>query len=331
MKASLQLREDHQAPIVKAKVPFSLLNLPLTSSIAAGDPADLQLGIATAFISGPTIHLNYRPNNGKTPFAVSVRVGAGEMGSPVGSAIVMKAEVGSGTPRFSIVFKPRFGDFRIRKFFQSNSRAQETSNISENGVRENGFQGGGGDNGDNGSIYDMISGTEATTISTLPVRNGAAEVRFRWGVRLPSSASVPNYMTAGGSIPPSRLPYLVMSKISVERVRKDVNGQKVLNHKTASSAYNSDMMEKVRTENHMLRKEVADLWSEVVARRKASAEVRQTKNERRIEQKPTSESEKQTFSPPEKVDAAKSINNEAAEELRKALMGSAVASGSSKK
>jgi hypothetical protein len=117
MKASLRLREEHQAPIIKAKVPFSLLNFPLTSSIAAGEPSDLQLGIATAFHCGPTVQASYRPNNAKTPFALSIRLGAGEKGSPVGSAIVMKAELGSSAPRFSILFKPCFGDFRIRSLF----------------------------------------------------------------------------------------------------------------------------------------------------------------------------------------------------------------------
>lgn len=80
----------------------------------------------------------------------------------------------------------------------------------------------------------------------------------------------------------------------------------------------------------MLSKQLADLWSEIVERRKTSSEVRQTKNERRIERPPTTE-KKQTFAPREKENAANSRNNEAAEELRKALAGSAIASVSSKR
>lgn len=79
----------------------------------------------------------------------------------------------------------------------------------------------------------------------------------------------------------------------------------------------------------MLHKEAADLWAEIMARRKTSSEVRQTKNERRIEHRPTTE--KQSISPREKDNAAKSRNNEAAEELRKALMGSTIASANSKR
>ncbi|KAF3325911.1 hypothetical protein FCM35_KLT08991 [Carex littledalei] len=329
MKASLRLPEEHRAPILKAKVPFCLLNLPLISSLAAGDPSDLQLGIATAFHCGPTVQASYRPNDAKTPIAVSVRLGAGEMGSPVGSAIVMKAELGSGAPRFSIVFKPCFGDFCIRKAFQSNSRAQAPSRFSENGVRENGFQSN-GDTGDNECNYDIFSGPEATAVSALPVRNGSAEVKFRWGVRLPSSVTAPQSMTGWASISPSRLPFLVVSKISIKQItRKDVSDLKGLNEGSPSSRDNSDMMEKVRTENKMLHKEAADLWAEIMARRKTSSEVRQTKNERRIEHRPTTE--EQSISPREKDNAAKSRNNEAAEELRKALMGSAIASANSKR
>lgn len=79
----------------------------------------------------------------------------------------------------------------------------------------------------------------------------------------------------------------------------------------------------------MLHKEAADLWAEIMARRKFSSEVRQTKNERRIEHRPSTE--KQSISPREKDNAAKSRNNEAAEELKKALMGSAIASANSKR
>lgn len=81
----------------------------------------------------------------------------------------------------------------------------------------------------------------------------------------------------------------------------------------------------------MLHEEAADLWAEIMARRKTSslAEVRQTKNERRIEHRPSTE--KQSISPREKDNAAKSRNNEAAEELEKALMGSAIASANSKR
>jgi hypothetical protein len=81
----------------------------------------------------------------------------------------------------------------------------------------------------------------------------------------------------------------------------------------------------------MLSKELADLWSEIVARRKTCSEIGQMKSERWIEHRPTTEkqsftprqedntSNSRNFTPCGKDNAANSRNNEAAEELRKAL------------
>lgn len=112
-------------------------------------------------------------------------------------------------------------------------------------MRENGFQSN-GDTGDNGCIYDIFSGPEATAVSAVPVRNGSAEVKFRWGVRLPSSVTVRQSTTGWASISPSRLPFLVVSKISIKQItRQDVSEPKGLNDGSPSSRDNSDMMEKV--------------------------------------------------------------------------------------
>lgn len=112
-------------------------------------------------------------------------------------------------------------------------------------MRENGFQSN-GDTRDNECNYDIFSGPEATAVSALPVRNGSAEVKFRWGVRLPSSVTAPQSMIGWASISPSRLPFLVVSKISIKQItRKDVSDLKGLNEGSPSSRDNSDMMEKV--------------------------------------------------------------------------------------
>lgn len=114
-------------------------------------------------------------------------------------------------------------------------------------MKENGLQSSGDVTGDAGSIFDIFSGAEVTAISALPVRNNAAEVNFRWGVRLPLSVSVPHCTTSSGaSIYPSRLPYLMMSKISIKQTTKrDVHDPKDLNNGSPSATDNSDMMEKV--------------------------------------------------------------------------------------
>ncbi|CAA6670904.1 unnamed protein product [Spirodela intermedia] len=116
MKASLKFR-DEEKPLLRAKIPISVLGLPL-SGASAGEAKDLRLDVATAFVSGPSFRVSYRPNDSWCPFALVVKTGIGALGSPFSSPMTMSAEfniVGRGGPSFTIQLKPRFGDFCLKK------------------------------------------------------------------------------------------------------------------------------------------------------------------------------------------------------------------------
>ncbi|KAL6273101.1 hypothetical protein ACE6H2_023793 [Prunus campanulata] len=118
MKASVKFRED-QKPLLRAKVPLSILGLPFQSGIVAGESKELTLNLGTFFESGPSIRVGYRPNDTSNPFSLVVKTGTGSFGSPISSSMLMSAEfnlLGSGkNPTFMLHFKPQFGDFSIKK------------------------------------------------------------------------------------------------------------------------------------------------------------------------------------------------------------------------
>ncbi|CAA6661603.1 unnamed protein product [Spirodela intermedia] len=220
MKASLKFRDDRQ-PLVTAKIPVSVLGFPFLSGISAGDAKELRLDLATAFESGPSFRVSYRPNDSWRPFSFLVKIGVGSLGSPSAAPMTMAAEFGlfaGRSPSFTIQIKPRLGDFFIRK--SSNSAAGDGNGLIIDGGSSwnkpvNGIPIAAG-------IGDLFSGAELMSQSVLPLRSQAA-VKFRWGVRMPPetrSAFVQDLQRkdpAGGAAL-RRLPVLVMSKVSVEQV-----------------------------------------------------------------------------------------------------------------
>lgn len=252
MKASLKFRED-QKPLIRAKVPLSILGLPFQSGVVAGEPRELALSLGTSFDSGPALRISYRPNDSANPFSLVVRTGTGPLGSPTASSMSMSAEfnlVHRGSPRFMLHFRPALGDFSVKKL-QSSERPAKP-----------GFWGGGGGgagartvaaeeedatievveapaavNGgflpENvtffgkritaltpdspaGILSGLLSGMEVAARTRVPVRRNAA-VSFRWGVRVPVE------MEGGGVRPGSgfkltKIPFLVMNKIGIEHV-----------------------------------------------------------------------------------------------------------------
>ncbi|KAL5976884.1 hypothetical protein ACLOJK_021219 [Asimina triloba] len=118
MKASLKFRDD-QKPLVRAKIPLSVLGFPFMSGISAGDAKELCLSLRTAFESGPAVKLSYRPKDSWNPFSLIIKTGIGPFGSPSSAPMAMSAEfslLGRGkNPTFSLQFKPQIGDFSIRK------------------------------------------------------------------------------------------------------------------------------------------------------------------------------------------------------------------------
>uniref|UniRef100_A0A0E0EQ55 Uncharacterized protein n=1 Tax=Oryza meridionalis TaxID=40149 RepID=A0A0E0EQ55_9ORYZ len=203
MKASVKLREDGAAPLLRAKLPVALFSVPAVASLTAGDPADLRLSLATAASTLPSLRLSYAPNRATSPLSLAVVLGSGPGGCPsssgaaAASAITMAVEVNTaGAVSFSLSLKPSLGDFAVRKRFDSAAAAAT---------------GGGGGSGSSAS-----AASEVTMRSAIPVRGGAAAVSVRWGVRIPAE------VTAGGeegaaALALRRLPFLVLGKVTVER------------------------------------------------------------------------------------------------------------------
>ncbi|KAL0014291.1 hypothetical protein SO802_001360 [Lithocarpus litseifolius] len=68
MKASLKFHED-QKPLLRAKVPLSILGLPFQSGVIAGESKELTLNLGTFSESGPSIKIAYHPNDTWNPFS----------------------------------------------------------------------------------------------------------------------------------------------------------------------------------------------------------------------------------------------------------------------
>lgn len=225
MKASLKLRDD-AAPLLRAKLPVALFSVPAVASLTAGDPADLRLSLATAAPELPSLRLSYAPNH-FSPLSLSLVLGSSPGGSPSpsgASAITMAVEVNTaGAVSFSLVLKPSFGDFAVRKQFESAA-------------------GGGGS-----------SASEVAMRSVMPVRGGTAAVRVRWGVRIPAEVTAGGEEGAAG-VALRRLPFLILGKVTVERLSKQPAAPA-----PERAAQEEAAVEKMRRENEKLRREVEEL------------------------------------------------------------------------
>ncbi|XP_058070847.1 uncharacterized protein LOC131219611 [Magnolia sinica] len=223
MKASLKFRED-QKPLVRAKIPLSVLGLPFLSGISAGDSKELCLNLSTFFESGPSLKVSYRPNDSWNPFSLAVKTGIGSFGSPISAPMAMSAEfnlLGRGNPSFFLQFKPQIGDFSFKKtsgsaivfptepsaFFgrKINGHEKDPDTDGEgsidgvetpvaNGAAFRPVNGivAGKENGFQpdvraaaGGIVGFLSGVEVSARTALPLRSNAL-LKFRWGVRFPA-------------------------------------------------------------------------------------------------------------------------------------------------
>ena len=291
MKASLKFRED-QKPLLRAKVPLSILGLPFQSGVIAGESKELTLNLGTFFESGPSIKIAYRPNDTWNPFSLVVKTGTGPFGSPISSSMLMSAEfnlIGRGNPSFMLHFKPQFGDFSIKKSQSSvfdgklvkslNGAVPDDDSSIE--VVEKPFMNGASSktalavDSTAGTIAGLFSGIEVAARTTLPVR-GRAVVNFRWGVRVPAEVKSvgenpnpnPN-PTAGISF--QKIPFLVMNKIGIEHVdggdskkktSPDVNFPPASGDVAEACFTVKRQLEILHAENGLLKKAVEDLRRE---------------------------------------------------------------------
>ncbi|XP_058748560.1 uncharacterized protein LOC131621531 [Vicia villosa] len=241
MKASLKFRDEQKKPLLRAKIPLSILGTPFQSGIVAGESKELTLNLSTFFQSGPSLKLAYRPNDSQNPFSLIVKTGTGSFGSPLSSSMLMSCEfnllnrskTGGPQPLFMLHFKPRFGDFSFKK---SQSSILDVKNYA--------FQNGGVLGSDDtsiefvesvespvmgafsagkvpsaGAIASLFSGTEVAARTMLPIR-GRAAVNFRWGVRVPADVK--------GESAFQKVPFLVMNKIGVEHLSAECGDLKDL-------------------------------------------------------------------------------------------------------
>ncbi|PIA32680.1 hypothetical protein AQUCO_04400106v1 [Aquilegia coerulea] len=253
MKASLKLREDHhhhhqhqnqnqnRNPLLRVKVPISILGVPFISSFTAGDPKDLSFNLHSNFFNGPSLKLSYSPNPTTTTtsnsISISLKSGVGLFGSPNNSPLIISAHFNLfnnnyPNPSFSLQIKPQFGDFFLSKTAVSSSLPNPNLNLNPNPnqnvdlPKENGgfpysgdrpvinmrhVYGGGEEDG-------FFTGVAVKAKTSFPVAKFAA-VRFRWGVNFPAE-----------SVEKLRLPFLTVDKISIECVEEELAmaGEKVL-------------------------------------------------------------------------------------------------------
>ncbi|XVE61247.1 hypothetical protein DITRI_Ditri06bG0024400 [Diplodiscus trichospermus] len=295
MKASLKFREEKR-PVLRAKIPLSILGLPFQSGVVAGESKELTLNLSTFFESGPSIKIAYRPNDTWNPFSLIVKTGTGPFGSPISSSMLMSAEfnlLGRGNPSFMLHFKPQFGDFSIKKSQSSvfdkvvKPMNGAVSDVDSSIEVVDSPPINGGSAGffaekrklaalNMGDIAGILSGIEVAARTAVPVK-GKALVKFRWGMRIPSEmksgfGGIGDH-TAGISF--RKIPFLVMDKIGIEHVDSSDSKQST---STASKAgpelgtnaevteacyYVKRQLEALQAENGLLKRAVEDLRREV--------------------------------------------------------------------
>ncbi|CAH2041536.1 unnamed protein product [Thlaspi arvense] len=307
MKASIKFRQD-QKPLFRAKVPLNVLGLPFQSGVVAGESKELSLNLGTFFDSGPAVKFAYRPNDSLNPFSIVFKTGIGHFGSPISSPMVMSAELNlvgdkNRQPSFFLHFKPRFGDFCLKKSQSSNfvkgikskmnreahseeERSTEmietppavnSSYLTDNGLSAGKKIGALPSEWSPASLVaGLLSGTEASAKTALPLMNRAV-LNFRWGFRFPAAeepAGLRRNEAAGISF--EKFPVLVMNKIGIEHVTNEDSEEGSAKEVPISNSLGSNsvvemclavknQLEVVKAENEMLRKAMDELRSEFVA------------------------------------------------------------------
>lgn len=351
MKASIKFRDDDR-PLLRAKVPIGVLGLPFLSGVSAGgDARDLRFDLSTAFPSGPALRLSYHPNDPLQPFALSVRTGLGALGSPVRAPFALSAEfnlLSSNPPAFQLLFKPRVGDFSLANSVRSppvsstpalppphkladltNGDDHDHEGHKAFSLNGNGFAANVAAAGKSaGGVGTLLSGMRLTTRSMLPLWNKAS-LRFQWGLRVPpelkAALADDGYGRKAGNLAVSKLPLLVMNKITIEHTpRQHLKSEGDNKGKNAPAAEGEEFsllkrqLEALNDESIMLRHCVEGLRAEIGVSRAISVP---SKGEAR---------RMQVISPPSQhpfpvkpdgnaKELAASGPNDASEELKKAL------------
>ncbi|KAK9095408.1 hypothetical protein Scep_026877 [Stephania cephalantha] len=248
MKASLKLRDphnpnggggggDHTTPVLRLKIPITILNLPFISTILTSDSSPLSFNLRTNSPSGPSLNLSYTPITTTTtttttpspppppPLTLTLKSGVGLFGSPNNSPLILSAHFTlfsnnnnnnnpSTNPTFSLQLKPQFGQFSLKKTAISDSLPNPPKFPNFNGAHHFSGEGTPGRGSFRRGMPELdvgrdgfLSGVAVSAATVLPVGRRVA-VRFRWGVNFP-----PEFGESRGS----SLPVLTIEKVSVER------------------------------------------------------------------------------------------------------------------
>ncbi|XP_051129686.1 uncharacterized protein LOC127250446 [Andrographis paniculata] len=140
MKISAKLQDHHHqshretppSPVlIRAKIPLTIFNLPFLShfSTTTTHPSDLSLSLSTNFSSGPSLKFSYTTAASAScaaaapPFSLTLKSGTGVFGSPTNSPLVISAHFSFAQPNptFSLLVKPQFGSFSLRKSIDSHA------------------------------------------------------------------------------------------------------------------------------------------------------------------------------------------------------------------
>ncbi|PON57094.1 hypothetical protein PanWU01x14_176840 [Parasponia andersonii] len=250
-----------------------------TATTTTSPASHLSFSLSSDFDSGPSLRFSYSPTSTTSPpFSLSLKSGLGLFGSANHSPLVFKAHFSfsSTNPTFSLHFKPQFGNFSLKKTTFSNPNGDLVSGSgSDRGVRldsgsrsDNGLGNGfvpegssawqelklepcSGKNGvadgdckvggfgvcSNGggeralawkdSEKDgFLSGITVMARTVLPVTKRVA-VNMKWGVNFPSNLG-------------SKMPYLTLNKIGIERVEEEKE-EKKKKKKTSDESSVSDL------------------------------------------------------------------------------------------
>ncbi|EEE69957.1 hypothetical protein OsJ_29844 [Oryza sativa Japonica Group] len=340
MKASIKFRDDDR-PLVRAKVPVGVLGLPFLTGVSAGgggDSRDLRFDLSTAFASGPALRLSYRPNDPLQPFALSVRTGLGPLGSPARAPFAISAEfnlLSSSPPAFSLLFKPRIGDFSLANSVISPPASaspapplpppppsHKLTDLANGGDDHRAFS---------------FSGNGFRRERGRPGEERRRGRRAAWGLRVPpelkAALADDGYGRKAGNLAINKLPLLVMNKITIEHTLRNPphsdadKGKKkdAPEFQTEGFSLVKRQLEVLNAESIMLRRTVEDLRAEIGGNRAASMPGKG--DARRMPSSLAPPPPQPFLAKPDRhgngkemVDSGpKPVSNEASEELKKAL------------
>nr|AFN53710.1 hypothetical protein [Linum usitatissimum] len=259
MKASLKFRDEQNPPLFRGKIPLNILGFPFQSGIVAGDSKELSLNLSTYFDSGPSLKVSYRPNDSRNPFSLVVKTGTGDFGSPISSPFVMSAEFnlignGNGNPRFMLHFKPRLGDFSIKKS-QTSVAKNEIVRSWRNGVVVN-------------ASPDLDDGSLHAVELEKPPENGIGAKR----VPVATNKLGSGYDDLDWMINFKNIPLLVMNKMGIELVdksdlkSKSKSAESTIKQKPDDVAAVNRQLEMLQRENELLKRGMDDLRHEIGGR-----------------------------------------------------------------